>query len=163
MSATGCTSLKLPALSLPGLLPGASTDQSQYEGMDGSFQLQPSASEQIYHSVQRARSENAIVLEVVGDSTPVRVLPLPPGNKAVYVSNLLEQTGVRKKLDTVKATLYRHSSDSIGGIPMDVKMTRDARRVRPESDYALQAGDRLRVEKAISPVVAQLMNAVLGR
>jgi hypothetical protein len=125
--------------------------------------LNASVSEQVYHSVRQARAENGIVLQVVGDSNQSRILPLPPENKAVYVSDLLEQTGVRKQLDAVQATLYRYSTGSIGGIKMAVKMSKDGRTVRPESDYALQAGDRLQVQQAPNPALQSLLNATLGR
>ncbi len=155
---TGCTSLKLPnnAFSKP------SSPEYQGGGIDSGFELDQSSGEQTYHSVRQARAQNAIVLQVAGDSTPARVLPLPPGQKSVFVSDLLKQTGVQKKLGSVKATLFRYSTDTIGGQPMEVKMAPDGRSVRPVSDYALHAGDRLRVSKAASPAMKGLVNMVLG-
>ena len=158
-TASGCTSLRLP--DLPAL-PFSAPRSDDYQGIDANFKLQPSDSERTYHSVRQARSQNSIVLQVAGDKTPVRVLPLPPGQQSVCVSDLLKQTGVQKKLHSIEATLYRHSTSTIGGIPMAVKMSPDGRSVRPESDYALQAGDRLKVKKAASPAMKGLLNAVLG-
>jgi hypothetical protein len=155
--ATGCTSLQLPALPF-GMSAPLGTPQ-----VSGEFQLQPSASEQVYQSVKQARSQNAIVLQIVGDSTPVRILPLPTGDKSVFVSDLLKQSGVTRKLGSVEATLFRNSSEAIGGIPLSVKMDPDGRSPRPESDYALHPGDRLRVHEAPSPALKGLFNAVLGR
>ncbi len=103
-----------------------------------------------------------MVLQVIGDDVPARVLPLPPGTHSVYVSELLTQTGVLKKLDNVDATLFRSSTDSIGGIPMEVNMSKDGKSVRPESDYSLQAGDRLMVSKATNPAAQAMFNAMLG-
>ena len=159
-TATGCTALQLP--DLPAL-PFSSPASNGYQGIGTDLQLQPSDSEQLYHSVRQARSQNAIVLQIEGAKTPARVLPLPPeGQKAVYVSNLLDQTGALKKLGSIDVTLFRHSTGSLGGIPMAVKMSSDGRSVRPESDYALQAGDRLKVQKAASPAFQGLLNAILG-
>lgn len=155
---TGCAALQLPDLPMFNF----SETKSNYEGVDAGFQPQPFDSEETYHKVRQARSQNAIVLQVAGDKIPVRVLPLPPGQRAIYVSDLLKQTGVQKKLGSIEATLYRHSSASIGGIPMVAKMSPDGQSVLPESDYALQAGDRLRVNKAASPAMKGLFNAVLG-
>ena len=157
VTTSGCASLNLPGLPIIGPLPV----EERYQGVDGSYHPQSSVGEQTYHSVRRARSENAIVLQVVGDEPTNRVLPLPPEGKTVYVSNLLKQSGVQKKLGNVEATLFRHSTDSIGGLPMAVKMSRDGQSVLPDSDYALQAGDRLQVRKA-NLELKGLVNTFLG-
>jgi hypothetical protein len=157
-TATGCTSLQVPEL--PGM-PFVNQESDEYRLIDTSLPMQRSDPEQIYHSVRQARAENGIVLQVVQDKTPVRVLPLPPGQQSVYVSDLLQQSGVQQKLKTIQATLYRHSTDSIGGIPMEVKMSRDGRTIKPESDYALQAGDRLKVQK-YNPTMELLFSSILG-
>ncbi len=155
---TGCSSFNLPQL------PTFSLNQSEpkYISVDSGVELQGATSEELYHKVRQARAQNSIVLQVIGDETPVRVLPLPPGEKSVFVSNLLTQTGVQRKLGAVDAVLFRHSPDTIGGIRMVVKMSSDKRTVRPESDYALRAGDRLRVEKAASPGLQELIQMTLG-
>jgi hypothetical protein len=155
--ASGCTALDLPVLTY------AKPSSPEYRSIEPSFQLEPFNSEQAYYSVRQARSQNSIVLEVAGDSTPVRVFPLPPGQKSVFVSDLLNQTGIQKKFGSLKATLFRYSPDSIGGLRMEVKMAPDGRSVRPVSDYALHAGDRLRVDKATSPALTGLVNMMLGR
>lgn len=152
---TGCTTLKLSSSSF-----SFGKEESNYKV--GELQLEPSASEKVYRAVQQSRSQNAIVLQILGDSSPVRVLPLPPGESSVFVSDLLKQSGVTKKLGSIEATLFRNSSEAIGGIPMEVKMGPDGRSVRPESDYALRAGDRLRVQEAPSPAMKSLVNALLG-
>jgi len=153
IASTGCSTLKLPSLAF------GSAPEARYKSPD--FQLTSTVSEEAYHSVRQAKAQNSIVLEVVGDSTPVRVLPLP-AEKSVYVSDLLEQTGVAKKLGVVDATLYRHATDSIGGLPLEVRIAGDGQTVRPESDYALQAGDRLRVAKGTHPALKGLLGTVLG-
>lgn len=154
----GCTSLKLPDLPATAF----TSNPSETHQFSGAFDPQMSVSEQTYHAVRQAKAENSVVLQVVGDETPVRILPLPEGSHAVYVSELLEQTGVAAKLKTMEATLFRHNSESIGGLPMKVKMTPDGRQPQPVSDYALRPGDRLRVRKAASPALNGLLNAVLG-
>lgn len=153
---TGCTTLNLSSS------PFSKPSSPEYRGIDSGFELDLASGEEIYHSVRQARTQNAIVLQVAGDNTPVRVLPLPPGQNSVFVSDLLKQTGVQKKLGSLQATLFRYSSDTIGGIPMVVKMAPDGRSVRPVSDYALHAGDRLQVSKAASPAMKGLVNMVLG-
>ena len=71
--------------------------------------------EAVYYAVKRAKSENGVVLQVVGDNHPVRVLPLPDDERTVYVSELLSQTGVLKALGYVEATLFEHRlSPSVG-------------------------------------------------
>ncbi len=155
ISATGCTSLKLPNFAFRG-------NATEYQGVQPGFESHAAISEQVYHSVRQARAENGVVLQVADDSMPCRVMPLPPGDKTVYVSDLLEQTGLLKKLDAVEATLFRHSSESIGGIKMEVTMSKNGRSVRPESDYALHPGDRLKVKKAPNPALQALVNAALG-
>jgi hypothetical protein len=156
LTATGCTSVKLPPH------PFTKGGSDAYRGIDCGYSSGSSVSEDVYHSVRRARAENGIVLQVIGDSTPARVMPLPPEGKTVYLSHLLEQTGVQRSLGAVEATLFRHSSDSIGGIPMAVKMSPDGKSIRPESDYALQAGDRIRVEQAPDPGMQQMVNELFG-
>ena len=157
LTACGCTMVKMPAH--PFTKEGSGT----YVGIDSSFRSGSDLSEDVYHSVRRARAENAVVLQVEGDSTPSRLMPLPPPGKSVYLSHLLEQTGVIGKFGAIEATLFRHSADSIGGMPMHVRMTQDGKRIRPESDYALQAGDRVRVTAAPDPTLQQLVDAVFGQ
>jgi hypothetical protein len=114
----------------------------------------------LYRKVQQASSQNAIVLQVLGDDAPVRVLPLPPDGKSVFVSDLLVQTGVLAKLESIEATLFRNSAEALGGVRMEVKMSPEGDEVRPESDYALQPGDRLRVNKRQFNSLEQLLKAV---
>lgn len=118
--------------------------------------------EAVYYAVKRAKSENGVVLQVVGDNHPVRVLPLPDDERTVYVSELLSQTGVLEALGYVEATLFRASSESISGVRMEIKMERSKDSVQPSSDYALQAGDRLMVSKAANPAIEMLLNGIVG-
>jgi hypothetical protein len=122
-----------------------------------------SVAQQVYQGTKQAKANHGIVLEVVGDESPVRVLPLPEDGRSVYVSQLLTQSGVQKQLGSVRATLFRHSTESIGGMPMECKMSKDGESVRPECDYALQPGDRLRVEKNSLLGSADLINLLLAR
>jgi hypothetical protein len=158
---TGCAALQVPELNLPAS-PFRRPPTPTYTGVEPGFELQPEAGEQIYNGVREAKARNAVVLHVVGDSTPVRVLPLPASGQSVTVSQLLTQTKVTKKLGSIDATLFRPSTDSISGMPLDIKMGKDGHSVRPETDYALRAGDRLRVRKAISPAIGGLIETILG-
>ena len=142
-----------------------SADYTGPEGqaMTGMAMGKTSVAEQVYHGTKQARAKNGVVLQIVGDETPIRVLPMPEGGQSVYVSQLLTQSGVVQQLGSVEATLFRHSTHSIGGVPMECKMTTDGRTVRPESDYALQPGDRLRVAKANPFGSTNLVDLVLRR
>ncbi|MDE0863346.1 MAG: hypothetical protein OSA98_06125 [Rubripirellula sp.] len=157
ISLTGCTTFEMPPT------PFARPANSQYLSMSPSLDVNNGVQEQAYYAVRQAKAENSIVLEVVSDSNPARLMPLPVNEKAVYVSDLLTDTGVLKKLKTIEATLYRYSPGTLNGIPMEVRMSNDLTTVRPESDYALQAGDRLRVRQASNPAMQNLYNVFLGR
>ena len=74
--------------------------------MSSALDLDHAVQEKAYYAVRQAKAENGVVLEVIGDAIPARTLPLPSGEQTVYVSDLLEETGVMDKLDTVAATLY---------------------------------------------------------
>ncbi|TWU64751.1 MULTISPECIES: hypothetical protein [Crateriforma] len=150
---TGCSSLSIPAFKPPA-------PDVPYQPIGEGVTLAGTATQDMYQRVRQAKRENAIVLEVVGDEQPTRVLPLPPGQKSVFVSTLLQQTGVLAKIGAVDATLYRYTSDSVSGIPMAVKMSEDGDQVRPESDYALRAGDRLQVSERKFDSLNSLMEMV---
>ena len=151
----GCSNLTPAIFTHPG-------DAPRNTPMTPNVQLAGIESEQVYHKVREAASTHSVVLEVVGENAPIRVLPLPPEGQSVFVSNLLQDTGILEKLGTVEATLYRNSKDSIGGIRMEVKMNSTHDSVRPESDYALQPGDRLRVRKVEHVMLTNLVNGLIG-
>ena len=153
---TGCSALNL------GGGPFSRPDSPTFNGREIDLSQHASLTEESYRRVRQAKSENAIVLQIDGDKSPVRILPLPPDGTAVYVSQLLKQTGLLKKLGSVDAVLYRDSVAMIGGVPMDIRMTPDGEAVRPETDYVLQPGDRISVRKAASPAMQGLLNAFLG-
>lgn len=159
VTATGCAQFQIPGT--PFQHP--SSEHGDYRGLEGVPSLPESEAELVYQGVRQARAQGGVVLHVPGDEPPVRVLPLPTDGRSVYVTNLLKDTGVKKKLGTIDATLFRHSAASIAGIPLEVRMTRDGQSVKPECDYALQPGDRLRVEKASSAAISGLADMVLGR
>jgi hypothetical protein len=119
--------------------------------------------EKAYYAVKQAKSENAVVLQVVDEKPLSTVLPLPEAGRTAYVSELLTQSGVIQKLGHVQATLYRYSPEFITGLPMEIKMGRSGDNVQPASDYALQAGDRLVVEKSVNPALAMLFEGILGQ
>ncbi len=86
VSAQGCSSFTFPKTVVLGQA------HSEYQGVDSSYDGgQTSVSEAVYHAVRRAKAENGVVLQVVGGEIPAEVLPLPPDNHAVYVSELLSR------------------------------------------------------------------------
>jgi hypothetical protein len=151
LATTGCTAFQRPP------------DRSRYRAAESGIELSEATSSETYFAVRRARTENSVVLQIIGEEQPNRILPLPPGGRSVFVSNLLEQTGVLQKLENVEVTLYRPSPHAIDGIKMAVKMNSNGDQVRPETDYALQPGDRLRVAKVEKDTFEMLMDMTLGR
>ncbi|MEM1226255.1 MAG: hypothetical protein AAGJ40_11190 [Planctomycetota bacterium] len=149
----GCSTLPVPNLKLPRLSMGplGGNEQPYFFVGQGAGPASASLSEAAYRKVQQAKAENAIVLQIVGDDVPLRVLPLPPASgqattTSVFVSTLIEQTEIAKQVGAINAGLYRVAPGSINGVRMDVQFTGDGE-VRPETDYALRAGDRLVVSK----------------
>jgi hypothetical protein len=129
----------------------------------GEMPLQGADSAEIFQRIREAKSKNAVVVQVAGDSTPVRVLPLPPDGRSVYVSDLLTQTGIQEKLGSLSATLYRANPQTPSGIPMEVRFDPRGGSVRPDSDYALQPGDRLKVSKAEKPLLGGMLDQIIPR
>jgi hypothetical protein len=127
----------------------------------GEFALQGSDSADVYKRVREAKSQNSVVVQVIGDSTPVRVLPLPPDERSVFVSDLLKQTGLQESFGPMRVTLYRTNAQAPMGIPMEVKFTARGGDVRPEADYALQAGDRIRISKDDRSAWGEMLNQFL--
>lgn len=156
---TGCTGLRAPSsLGIPSSLGFSQSPPPVQQPLAAN-----SVAQAIYQATRQAKANHGIVLQVVGDENPIRVLPLPSEGQSVYVSQLLKQSGVQQQLGTVNATLFRHSTGSIGGVPMECKIAKGTQDVMPESDYALQAGDRLRVQKAELFGGADLFDLVLQR
>ncbi len=152
--------MKVPTFTTPGLFKTPDS-ASPYVPVGDGVVMAGSATADLYQKIRQAKLENAVVLEVLGDDQPIRVLPLPPGGRSVFVSALLKQTGVLEKLGSIDATLFRASTDSIAGIRMEVGMNDDGDQIRPECDYALQPGDRLQVkEREINGV--NMMMSMLG-
>lgn len=115
---------------------------------------------EVYQRIKQAKSQHAVVLQVAGDSEPIRVLPLPPDGRPVFVSDLLEQTGVFKRFGRVQAELFRDSPTDFRGVRMAVQLDQGSR-VRPESDYALRPGDRLRVQADPSSALGDFLGGLL--
>ncbi len=127
----------------------------------GDFALQSSDASDVLKRVREAKSQNSVVVQVIGNSTPVRVLPLPPDERSVFVSDLLKQTGLQESFGPMRVTLYRANSHAPMGIPMEVKFTTRGGQVRPEADYALQAGDRIRISKDDRSAWGEMLNQFL--
>lgn len=135
--------------------------KSDKELVGNQYALTSSDTEEVYLRVREAKAQNSVVVQVVGDSVPVRVLPLPPGERSVFVSDLLTQTGLQDKLGAVNVTVFRATSHSPMGVPMEVKFTTPGGDVRPECDYALRPGDRLRISKDDRSMFSQMLNAFI--
>lgn len=175
-AATGCSSLQMPGtggldLMSPSSkllsLGAAGKHKSPYRMADGSspgdvLAADGSMTMEAYNRIRQAKAQNAVVLQVAGDEQPVRVLPLPDGGKAIFVSELLEQTGVLEKFGHVQATLYRQSPDSISGIKMLVKFSKNGK-VDPATDYGLRAGDRVQVRQQKFGALQMLVDTAMRR
>ena len=141
---------------------GGSGDGGDYDDLHSGTSLRGSESALAYKRVAEAKAQNAIVLHVPEDKQSLRVLPLPADGQSVFVSDLLRQSGVQQKIGRVEAVLFRSSSESLGGVRMAVNMSPDGTTVRPESDYALRAGDRLEVREAPKKPLNGMFTAMLG-
>lgn len=119
-------------------------------GGNDSLAAETSATEDLYRRLREAQSQNAVLVQVIGDSTPLRVLPLPPDNRSIFVSQLLQQTGILDKFGAIEVTVYRATPGMPGGVPMEVRFNPKTGDIRPECDYALRPGDRIRVAEADS-------------
>ncbi|MEL6894637.1 MAG: hypothetical protein AAFP90_00850 [Planctomycetota bacterium] len=152
--------LPTPSLQMPtGLIPKQLIGEKAGDrlAVPEEVQLVGSNAADVLRKVQEAKGRNALVLQVDGDSQPVRILPMPPDGKPVYVSDLIKQTGLQKRFGRMNADLFRASTENPGGIRMKVEFLRGSSNVRPESDYALRSGDRLRVRKDNSSALAEII------
>lgn len=160
IAATGCAGLQVPEWKLKSL-PFTVPESPRYQGLEPGFEMAGESAAQLHYRVREAQSRNAVVLQVVGDSSPVRVLPLPSDGRSVTVSNLLTQSGVSNKWGALDVTLFRPASGMIGGLPLEIKFDDHGHAVRPESDYALRPGDRVRVRKAVNPQLKGMLESLL--
>lgn len=161
-SSVRCTLLAAIAIAAVTIAPGCNVFGKQDNvPPSGEFALQSSDSADVFKRVREAKAQNSVVVQVVGDSTPIRVLPLPPDERSVFVSDLLKQTGLKDKFGPMRVTLYRANTHSPMGIPMEVKFTTRGGDVRPDADYALQAGDRLRIAKDDRTAWGEMLNQFL--
>lgn len=129
--------------------------------VDESVALQGSESAEAFQRIRQAKAQNAIVLQVTGDSEPIRVLPLPPDGRSVFVSDLLRQTGIQEKLGRMHVTVYRSSPVDFMGAKMEVRFDEEGEVIRPETDYALQAGDRIRIAKDTTTRLNKLFDQII--
>ena len=163
----------LDVMSADYLSPGTLRKKRRYATPDGSVELGTTASGSLslesYQKIQQAKSANSIVLQVEGDSEPIRVLPLPDQSatlggapKSAFVSELLTQTGLLKRFGAVDVTVFRPSADTISGIRMDVQIDEEGQ-VEPVTDYALHAGDRVYVRKRRKSLVQGMLDSIYMR
>ncbi|MCD0461356.1 hypothetical protein [Roseiconus lacunae] len=173
-AAGGCAPLKTPGMkSLDLMSPSTSIlspfakHSPKYRYADGSpaqmnYPADGSMTMETYQKIREAKAQNAVVLQVANDSEPIRVLPLPPGEKTAFVSELLGQTGLLNKLDRIEATVYRPTPNSIEGAKMDIVFV-DEDTIDPTTDYSLRPGDRIQVTEVSVTPWESLTNAVLRR
>lgn len=155
LSFTGCSSFQLPTFSL-------GKEDSRYTGVDSGMLLDVSVNEKVYMAVRQAAAQNRIVLHVLGDSDPIRVLPLPNEGHPVTITDLLRQSGASEKIGSMTITLIRWTPTSPNGIKMNVRMSRDGKSVTPETDYTLQPGDRIQLAKGRIQPPSSLIGEMLG-
>lgn len=178
-TAPGCSLFSSPSVSLPSglenFMPGMASSKSRYVPVGPDVTLQSSGfTEDVYRAIREAKQTNSIVLQVFEDSEGLRVLPLPPTNSSatmagnsgasggIFISTLLEQTGVLKKYGKVQVAVFRPSPSSFEGVRMDVVFASGGQ-IRPESDYALHPGDRIVVRKDDRMSVDSLVDFAMGR
>lgn len=136
----------LPAIWLAVIpLAGCSLIGKPLGGRSNQAMISPQDTEEVFRRIREAQAQNAILVQVIGDSNPLRVLPLPPDQRSVFVSDLLKQTGIQEKFGRIRVKVYRAQPGVPAGVPMEVKFNPKTGEVRPDSDYALRAGDRLQV------------------
>ncbi len=123
--------------------------------------LEGSDSAEAFKRLKQAKSQNAIVLQIDGDSMPIRVLPLPPDGRPVFVSDLLKQTGIQEKMGRILVTVYRPADDGYSSARMDVRFDQSGEKVRPECDYSLRAGDRIRIVEDTNTGITSMLDSLL--
>src|SRR6056297_473751 len=121
--------------------------------------LAPNRAAQTFQRIKQAKREHAVILQVAGDPEPLRVLPLPQEGQAVFVSDLLTQTGVFSKFGRVDAELFRDSTNLMDGVRMRVDIRGDS--IAPGTDYALRPGDRLVVRQAAAADLGAALDGVI--
>ncbi|MEO1614862.1 MAG: hypothetical protein AAFV88_03375 [Planctomycetota bacterium] len=157
-------SLDLMSPSASFLFPGQAKN-STYRTVDGTapaFGSDGSMTMEAYQRIKEAKTQNAVVMQVAGDSEPIRVLPLPPADKTAFVSELIEQTGVKSSLGGIEATVYRPSPHSINGVRMDVKFN-ERGEINPATDFALRPGDRVQITQKKIGGMQSLVDMVMRR
>jgi hypothetical protein len=129
--------------------------------LDPAVPLQGSDSAEVFKRIQQAKAQNSVVLQVAGDSQPIRVLPLPTDGTPVFVSDLLRQTGIQEKMGRMMVTVHRSSAVDYAGAKMEVRFDDEGEIVRPETDYALQSGDRVKIAKDPRTSFGTLLDQIL--
>ncbi len=129
--------------------------------LDAAVQLQGNDSAEVVKRIQEAKSQNSVVIQVAGDSQPIRVLPLPSDGTPVFVSDLLRQTGIQEKMGRMLVTVQRSSPVDYTGAKMDVRFDEHGDNVRPETDYALQSGDRVKISKDSRTAIGGFLDQII--
>lgn len=115
-----------------------------------------------YQQIAAARRGNNVVLQVEGDEQTFRVLPLPNTGHPVFLSDLLDQTGLTNTFGRMAVDVYRNSADTVDGIKMGVDFHPDTGEMMPTSDYALRPGDRIAVAQDKAPLGRGMLNKLIG-
>ncbi|WP_153556693.1 hypothetical protein [Roseimaritima sediminicola] len=155
-SSTGCTLVQSP-----GKRALSDATGSPLAGNASLEQLQAGGSTEVFQRIKQAKKQNSIVLQIEGDAQPIRVLPLPPEGKTVYVSDLLDQTEVGSLFGGMQVRVFRDSKTQMDGVRMDVQM--EGKEVRPESDYALRPGDRIQIRKHETTLLQRLFGDMVPK
>ncbi len=131
---TGCSTLQLPA---GGLGPFAASQAASTESAEPSSPSSESLGECLILVKPRYGK---------GTKQTVKI------TENMLVQQVLEQSGAMKKRRNLEITIFR----AVKGSPVPLKMMPEfdaaANSVRPEQNYAIQAGDKILIEESASSV-----------
>lgn len=114
----------------------------------------------MFRAVQTARQTNSIVLQVEGADKPMRVIPLPTDGKTVFMNDLLRQTGLKSRYNSLDIVLFRSSGTEMDGVKMAVTFDKSGR-VNTGTDYALRPGDRITVRKVLNSTIQNVLDGLV--
>lgn len=145
---TGCASL--------ALFPGTENESD----VESEPRLNESPEAAMFRAVQTARQTNSIVLQVEGADKPMRVIPLPTDGKTVFMNDLLRQTGLKSRYNSLDIVLFRSSGTEMDGVKMAVTFDKSGR-VNTGTDYALRPGDRITVRKVLNSTIQNVLDGLV--
>ena len=86
------------------------------------------------------------------------------GKRIIWISgvgDLLKQTGIQEKMGRMLVTVYRPSPTDFAGAKMVVRFDDEGETVRPDTDYSLQAGDRVKISKDTTTSMSRFIDQIL--